>query len=311
MVPQFRGTGPLALPSTAKVIRVAVPTRGYFAHAVYELRKALAFMRFRFAARNERGSLTLLSRISPIGVAAIVAHLLGFRVYLEVNGLPDDESEARGIRGMRLLIIRQLVSLQLRLCDGAVCVTDGLKAEALARGVARACRIENGVDLNDIPVELMRHEGDPNLIVYSGALAPWQEVDALLHALSFLRQSDLTAGWRLLIVGDGEQRAALEGLAARLNVHGAVEWRGWVSRQDSLAQVARGKVAVVPLRPKSPSGVCGSPLKLFEYLALRRAVVASNVDGVTELVNYPILSIPSVIMKDSPAQSYGPHQRPT
>lgn len=292
MVPRFRGSLPLEFPGDIVVVRLRVPRRGYVSHALYELRKIFALLRLSLIRRGTEPQPILVSRIAPIGVAAIIAPTFGFRVFLEVNGLPDDESAARAIHGIRLAIIRWLVSLQLRRCEGAVCVTEGLRDAVTERGVRRACRVENGVDLSAIPLELAARPGDDHLIAYSGALAPWQEIDILLRALAFLRGWEPENEWRLLVVGDGEGREALHRLAQDLDVDSAVEWMGWVSREESFAAVVRAATAVVPLRPKSESGICGSPLKLFEYLALRRIVVAADIDGINELTDYALRTYP-------------------
>ncbi len=74
----------------------------------------------------------------------------------------------------------------------------------------------------------------------------------------------------------------------RCGVADRVAITGWVDRDTAAERVLDGAVAVVPLTPKTDSGICGSPLKLFEYLALGRRVVGSDVDGIVELEDYPV-----------------------
>jgi len=105
-------------------------------------------------------------------------------------------------------------------------------------------------------------------------LHPAKGLDTLLDAAALL-----VARWpslELLLVGDGEQRGALEDQARRLGLGPHLTITGM--QRDVRPWIARFDVAVLPSRRE------GLPNALLEYLALGRAVVASRVGGIPEIV---------------------------
>lgn len=78
---------------------------------------------------------------------------------------------------------------------------------------------------------------------YAGGLLPEKGVDVLLRACA-----ELTAPWRLLLAGEGEQRAALEQLAAELGVAQQVQFSGRRASSDMAAFYHDLDVFVLPSR---------------------------------------------------------------
>jgi len=81
---------------------------------------------------------------------------------------------------------------------------------------------------------------------------------------------------RLLLVGEGDLRASLEAQARGLGVHGRVVFAGF--RRDVARMMALMDVVVLP------SLYEGLPLVLIEAQALARPIVATAVDGNTDVV---------------------------
>ena len=82
---------------------------------------------------------------------------------------------------------------------------------------------------------------------------------------------------QFLVVGDGERRAELEAYARRVGLAGRVRFLGW--RSDLEGIYADLDVAVLTSRNE------GSPVSLIEAMAAGRAVVATRVGGVPDLVD--------------------------
>ncbi|HEY0773337.1 MAG TPA: glycosyltransferase, partial [Nocardioidaceae bacterium] len=85
---------------------------------------------------------------------------------------------------------------------------------------------------------------------------------------------------RLLIVGDGPERAALEELARSLGVGDAVELAGAVDPADVPSLLHRMHVAVAPY--PAIQDFYFSPLKVYEYLAAGLPIIASRVGSIPE-----------------------------
>lgn len=99
-------------------------------------------------------------------------------------------------------------------------------------------------------------------------------VDVLIDAFARVRQSHPPA--RLLIVGDGPDRARLEQLASDVRLDGTVQFAGWID--ESFRVLPGCDVVVVPSRWE---GFC---LAAVEGMASGRPVVASNVDALREVI---------------------------
>jgi glycosyltransferase involved in cell wall biosynthesis len=83
----------------------------------------------------------------------------------------------------------------------------------------------------------------------------------------------------LLIVGDGPARAGLEALASELGVAERVCFTGVVQRQDMPAHVAAFDIALQPAVVDY-----ASPLKLFEYMAQGKPILAPSQANIREVL---------------------------
>ena len=78
--------------------------------------------------------------------------------------------------------------------------------------------------------------------------------------------------------------ARVRGLAASLGIAARVTFAGMVSPREVAAHLAAADILVLPNVETTISSDYSSPLKLFEYLAARRAVVASDLPAFGEVV---------------------------
>jgi glycosyltransferase involved in cell wall biosynthesis len=248
----------------------------------FELRKARLLLRARRGGR--RG--VLLHRLYLLDLAGTMARLLGFTVVIEVNGLYRHELQARGWPRWARTLAELSTRLQMRSAHSGIAVTDGLAQQVRATYGLECAVVPNGTAVRSSD----RPQPSPatgRRLVYVGALAPWQDLGFVFRGLSELNRAaaadDDDERWMLEVIGDGEERAKLEALAVELGVEDVITWHGWVHHDLVAAHLDAGGIGIVPLIPKAGSETCGSPLKLFEYLAHGLPVVASDIDGVREL----------------------------
>lgn len=148
---------------------------------------------------------------------------------------------------------------------------------------AKVTVIENGCDLQrfastqataaSLREGLAFDESDPILMAV-GRLEPQKGHRVLLEALPAVRREFSRV--RLVCLGDGAERSALEAQARRLDLSEAVRFAGY--RPDVEAWFPLADVVVLP------SFYEGLPLVAIESLAAGRAVVATAVDGTPEVV---------------------------
>lgn len=153
-----------------------------------------------------------------------------------------------------------------------VCSIEGVpqqKIQLIYYGLDAAPAPQNVVDLR---AEL-GWTGMP-LVGFVGRLTGQKGVPVLLNAFAQVLSALPTA--RLLLIGDGPQRAKLEALARELQIEAAVHFAGW--RADARAQLATLNVLAIPSLWE------GFGLVTLEAMQAGVAAVASRVSALPEIV---------------------------
>jgi glycosyltransferase involved in cell wall biosynthesis len=112
-------------------------------------------------------------------------------------------------------------------------------------------------------------------IITAGRLVPWKGIQDLIDALVMVRKEIPDA--RLVIIGDGPEREALEMQAADF-MPGAVLFLGALTHTETLAQVQAADIFVLN------STYEGLSHMLIEALMLGKPIVASRAGGNPELI---------------------------
>lgn len=138
--------------------------------------------------------------------------------------------------------------------------------------------LDSFADLDPVPDLQARRElgiqGDGTLFSFVARIAPIKRVDRLLKAFAVARGNGSKV--QLAIVGDGEDRPALEEMAGALGIADTVHFLGY--RRD-LATIAAASDAVILSSDNE-----GTPVALIEASAAARPAVATRVGGVPEVV---------------------------
>jgi glycosyltransferase involved in cell wall biosynthesis len=228
----------------------------------------------------------------------------------ELNGIPEDETsliksrngeekslQDKGTGGLyryfssvksrlKILVLKKALGFS----DKIIAVTPGIKAnlesayripgekitvvpngantsmfKPLEQG---ACRKELGLDL------------ETSYICFVGNLAPWQGVEYLVNAapsvLSRFRDC------RFLIVGDGVMKNELLNLSRELGIEDIFIFTGVVPYDRVPVYINASDVCVAPFIFARNAKIGLSPLKLYEYMACGKPVVASAISGVAD-----------------------------
>jgi len=212
---------------------------------------------------------------------SLIARRLRVPHILEVNAPLADE-EAR-FRGLRLgWLAHHTERWVLRRADRVVVVSEELRGFAERVGVPadRILVMPNVIDPTlfnpDCDGQAVRDElglQDRFVIGFSGTLKPW-------HGLHHLLQSVALGGERLahahiLVIGDGPCRDELTALAAELGLAERITFLGSIAHDEVGRYLAASDVLVAPYGPLEDFWF--SPLKVAEYQAVGRPVVASRI----------------------------------
>ena len=266
--------------------------REHLPKAVYELLELgyslVAYRKLLRAARDfkpdviyERYNLFLLAGL-------MLKKRLGLPLLLEVNAPLAQERGAFGGLGLPWLA-RWAEGVTWRGADFVLPVTAVLGQHITARGVAteRVVVIPNGINEAHFATAPTSDEaklalGWPQALVlgFTGFVRNWHGMDLVIR---WMASADAPANARLLVVGDGPARADLEALARELNLGERVRFTGVIPRGDVPAHVAAFDIALQPAVV-----AYASPLKLFEYLALAKAVVAPNQPNIAEVLSHGV-----------------------
>lgn len=167
---------------------------------------------------------------------------------------------------------------------GLVTISDHLKDYLKQHFPLRApvLRASDGVDL-DLFGALNSAKADPNLIIYTGSLFGWKGVDTVIKAMRYL------PGKRLLILGGTPREIAEKRrLALAWRVSDRCVFRGYVSRAELLRTLEEASIGVLPNHREEISERFTSPLKLFEYMAAGKVIVASDLPSIREILDEEI-----------------------
>ena len=202
----------------------------------------------------------------------------GVPLFLEINAPVCEERARYG----GLALPRLAGSLQRwvwRSADRTLVVTAALKRIVIAAGAVAATVsvVPNGIDPRMFPAEPYRaRRGAPVAIGFIGFVRDWHGLEEVIDALAGERRSTPV---ELVIAGDGPARAALQHRAATLGVGSHVHFIGLQPRSAIAALIGQFDIA---LQPRAVS--YASPLKIFEYMACGRAIVAPDQPNIREIL---------------------------
>jgi glycosyltransferase involved in cell wall biosynthesis len=146
--------------------------------------------------------------------------------------------------------------------------------------------IENGIDDHAFHTQVSggdvrRRFGiseDAVVIVFVGSFQPYHRVDLLLQAFGQI-QTDKQV--HLLLVGEGQKSDESKTLATELGLNDRVTFVGRVDYHDVPMYLASGDMTIMPA-----TNEYGNPMKIYEYMALGKVVLAPNQETITEIITH-------------------------
>ncbi|WP_194713723.1 glycosyltransferase family 4 protein [Noviherbaspirillum soli] len=118
---------------------------------------------------------------------------------------------------------------------------------------------------------------DGNIVLgFTGFVRDWHGLDKVI---TMIADDPPESSRHLLVVGDGPARAALEAQATALNIRHRVSFTGVIGRDEVARYVAAFDIALQPAVVEY-----ASPLKLFEYLALGKAIIGPAQPNLMEIL---------------------------
>ncbi len=234
------------------------------------------------------------------------------RIIYELNGIPEDEKnlfreksegdkfshpEKRSSFSNRYFSTHARLKLfilkkALEFSDKIIAVTPGIKSN-LEKGYnvpgEKIVVVSNGANTSlfrPLEQETCRRELGLDLkipfVCFVGNLAPWQGVEYLIKAAPSILSRFPEC--HFLIVGDGVMKDNLLKLCRELGVENRFIFTGVIAYDRVPLYINASDICTAPFIFARNAKIGLSPLKLYEYMACGKPVVASNISGVSDVL---------------------------
>jgi glycosyltransferase involved in cell wall biosynthesis len=200
-------------------------------------------------------------------VSVIVPHLFGSAAF----------HEAPWPMALYVVALEALIPLAYRRCRFVV-ISESTRDDLVRRGVLRdrVTVVHCGLDHESYRIDPAVAKADRPTVLFVGRLRRYKGVEWLMRTLPRVLAKLPDA--RLVVIGEGPDRARLEAAARRLDVESAVEFLGFVPRAEKVRRMQEAWVLVQP-SPKEGWG-----LTVVEAGAVGTAVVAADSPGLRDSV---------------------------
>jgi len=222
----------------------------------------------------------------------IWARIFKIPYFIEVNGIIEDEARMYGTPEWEIRLSKLAERLNYTASRRIICVTSGIKRELIERYAIREEKlvvIPNGVNtelfrpLDKQQCRLkLRLEKDAFYVGFVGSFAPWQGLEIFIEAAKQVKEQR-GPQIKYLLVGDGKLEQILRQKIREHKLEQEIQFIGRVAYEEVVYYINAFDVCYLG-KEELILAFGFSPLKLFEYLACGRPAIASQVAGVTEVI---------------------------
>ena len=233
---------------------------------------------------------------SYAGARLAVEHRVPF--VMEYNGSEIWMSRHWGSPLEHEALSERIELANLRIADLVVVVSQAMANELIARGIPAGKILvnPNGVEpdryspaIDGIATRKQLGIDGKIVIGFIGTMGPWHGAEVLAAAFARLIASrpDYRQSVRLLMIGDGVKMGEVTAALDAGGVRDLTVLTGIVPQADGPRYLAACDILASPHVPNADgTPFFGSPTKLFEYMAMGKGIVASDLDQVGEILEH-------------------------
>jgi glycosyltransferase involved in cell wall biosynthesis len=130
--------------------------------------------------------------------------------------------------------------------------------------------------------------GEGAVIVFVGSFQPWHGLGLVLDSFSKVRLE--CPGTTLLLIGDGPVRPEVEKKVECLGLTGSVRFAGQQPHASIPGWLQSADIAIAPYQ-RLTDELWFSPLKLYEYMAAGKAVVATDSGQIAQVIESGVTGV--------------------
>ena len=235
---------------------------------------------------------------------AYIAKILKVPFVLEYNGSEIWMSRNWGGKLHYESIAQRIETANFEAADLIVGNAESMVDELVSYGVdkEKICIIPNGVDATRFSPEIdgsairsqLGFAKDAIVVSFIGTFGPWHGAEVLAQTISKVCPNNPHV--RYLFIGGGGSYEQVKEIVKSSRYEDRVKMIGFVPQLEAPSYLAACDILVSPQIP-NPDGTpfFGSPTKLFEYMAMGKAIVASDLDQMGRILQdnkTALLSIP-------------------
>jgi glycosyltransferase involved in cell wall biosynthesis len=168
--------------------------------------------------------------------------------------------------------------------DGLVVINQYLSKVYKEHGIKQVFAAHDGVSIEEY-AEISKYKHKPNkeeyIILYTGSLFSWKGVNTLVDSIEYLPKS-----FKLVCVGgSGKYLSDFKTYVKKASYSDRINVIAHVPKIELLKYIEDADVLVLPNSAKDKMSLYTSPIKMFEYMASHRPIVASNISSITEILS--------------------------
>jgi glycosyltransferase involved in cell wall biosynthesis len=191
-------------------------------------------------------------------------------------------------------LLRLAEALEFSAADGMTVISEEVREQLVDAGAdpAKILVNPNGVDPQQFSPhisgdEVRRRYGLEGHVVcgFAGSFDVVHGLGVLATAMQHIKREVPTV--KFLYVGDGKLRADVERIAQETGMSGDVILTGMIPHAEVASHLAACDILYVPaIHNSDGSEFFCSPIKLFEYMAMRKPVIASGIGPIKDIVRH-------------------------
>ncbi|MBW2978454.1 glycosyltransferase [Candidatus Woesearchaeota archaeon] len=220
---------------------------------------------------NQLSNLLNQEQINILHTHGYKADILGYfsakKAGIKVISTPHGWCPKEG--GLKLRIYESLDKFILGFFDRVIPLSEGLRKTFKHIKKTKVKVINNFVDLDSIPKP---KKGNPKLITFIGRLVESKRIQDLIISLKYVQDKNI----KLQIIGNGIKKKELIKLTKKFNLQDKIRFLGY--RNDALELLNKSGIFILPSLSE------GTPRSLMEAMAMKKAVIGTDISGIRVLI---------------------------